>query len=167
MPTAIRDEIRNRAIKQWLSGDTRAKIASDNNISQGSVTNIVSDFNKGLADSDYESIREYVVQSRKQGIMLSDLGSSLRLYNYIKKLRVSQDQIESLISNLAYSPEPGRLIDVANQVAHLSISEPIPLEKLEDHLKQKEEEKQALEEEIKETRDFRKHECRNTNHKRV
>jgi hypothetical protein len=93
-----------------------------------------------------------VVQSRKQDITLSDLGSSLRLYNYIKKLRVNQDQIESFIANLADSPEPGRLIDVANRVAHLSISELIPLEKLEGHLKQKEEEKQTLEEEIKQRR---------------
>ena len=57
MPPAIPDEIRERTIKQWLSGDTRA-IASDNNIGEGSVTNIVSDFNKGLADSEFESIRE-------------------------------------------------------------------------------------------------------------
>ena len=50
----------------------------------------------------------------------------------------------------------------------LSKSESIPLEDLEDHVKQKEEEKQRLEEEIKtETRDFRKYKCRNRNHKRV
>jgi hypothetical protein len=36
MPPAIPDEIRERTIKQWLSGDTRATIASDNNIGEGS-----------------------------------------------------------------------------------------------------------------------------------
>jgi hypothetical protein len=36
MPPAIPDEIRKRTIKQWLSGDTRAKIASDNNKGEGS-----------------------------------------------------------------------------------------------------------------------------------
>jgi hypothetical protein len=50
---------------------------------------------------------------------------------------------------LANSPEPKKLIDVANQVAHLSISESIPLEELEGHIKQKKEEKQMLEVEIK------------------
>src|SRR5712691_6824688 len=116
MPPAIPDEIRERTIKQWLSGDTRAKIASDNNIGEGSVTNIVSDFNKGLADSELESIREFAVESKKQGLTLSELASSLRLYNYIKKLGTNQDQIESLITNLANFPGPEKLIDVANKI---------------------------------------------------
>nr|MDQ6866425.1 hypothetical protein [Thermoproteota archaeon] len=133
MPAAIPDEIRIRAIKQWFSGDTRAKIASDNKIGEGSVTNIVSDFNKGLADSEFESIREYVVESRKQGLTLSDLGPSLRLYNYIKKLGANPDQIESLITNLANFSKPEKLIEVANQIAQLSRSESIPLEDLENH----------------------------------
>src|SRR5947209_18161269 len=128
MPPAIPDEIRERTIKQWWSGDTRAKIASDNNIGEGSVTNIVSDFNKGLADSEFESIREFVVESRKQGLTLSDLDPSLRLYNYIKKLGANQGRIESFIINITHSPEPEKLIDVANQVAQLSRSESIALE---------------------------------------
>jgi hypothetical protein len=86
MPSAISEEIRRRVIKQWLSGDTRAKIASDNNIGQGSVTNIVSDFNRGMADPELGSIREFAVESRKQGLTLGDLGPRLRLYNYFKKL---------------------------------------------------------------------------------
>src|SRR5438874_1251447 len=64
----------------------------------------------------------------------------------------NQDQIESFIPNLANSPEPEKLIDVANQVAHLSRSGLIPLEELEGHIKHKEEEKQTLEEEIKQRR---------------
>jgi hypothetical protein len=152
MPSAIQEEIRRRVIKQWLSGDTRAKIANDNNIGQGSVTNFVSDFNKGLADSEFESIMEYVVESRKQGLTLSDLGPSLRLYNYIKKLGSNPDQIESLITNLANSAEPENLIDIANQVAQLSRSESIPLDGLVGHVKQMREEKQMLEEEIQQGR---------------
>ncbi len=149
MPPAIPDEIRERTIKQWLSGDTRAKIASDNNIGEGSVTNIVSDFNIGLADSEYETIREVALESRKQGLTVRDLGSTLRLHNFIKKFGANEDQFESFIANLANSPEPERLINVANQVAQLSRSESIPLEDLQSHVKQKEEEKQRLEEEIK------------------
>jgi len=44
------------------------------------------------------------------------------------------------------------LIDVANQVTQLSRCESIPLEDLECHVKQKEEEKQMLEEEIRHRR---------------
>lgn len=135
-----------------MYGDRRAKIASDNSISEGSVTNIVSDFNKGLADSDSESFREFALESRKQGLTLSELGPSLRLYNYIKKLGANQDQMESLITNLTHFAKPEKVIDIANQVAQLSRSESIPLQDLENHLKQKEDERQRLEEEIKHKR---------------
>ncbi|MGB7955050.1 MAG: hypothetical protein WCF23_13815 [Candidatus Nitrosopolaris sp.] len=135
-----------------MSGDTRAKIASDNNIGEGSVTNIVSDFNKGLADSEFESIREFAVESRKQGLTISELGSSLRLYNYIKKLGANQDKIESLITNLAHFAKPEKLIDVANQLAQLSRSESIPPQDLEHHIMQKEQEKRRLEQEIEHKR---------------
>jgi hypothetical protein len=89
------------------------------------------------------------VYSKKEGFGLKDIGSSTRLGNYIQKLGANQDQIESFIANLANSSEPEKLIDVANQVAHVSRSESIPLQKIQIYVKQKEDEKQRLEEEIK------------------
>ena len=50
------------------------------------------------------------------------------------------------------SPEAERLIDVANHVARVSISESIPLVDLEGHVKLKEEEEQRLKEEIQQAR---------------
>ena len=152
MPAAIDTRVKTQVIKQWLSGDSRDKIASDNNIGAGTVSNIINEWKKGVEDSEYETIRELAVFSKKQGLNLGEHASSVRLRNYIEKLGANQDQIESFIANLANSPEPEKLIDVANQVAHLSRSESIPLEDLEGHVKQKEEEKQRLEEEIKQTR---------------
>jgi len=152
MPAAIDTRVKKQVINQWLSGDSRDRIAADNNIGAGTVSNIINEWKKGLADSEYETIRELAVFSKKQGLNLGEHASSVRLRNYIEKLGANQDQIESFIANLANSPEPEKLIDVANQVAHLSRSESIPLEDLEGHVKQKEEEKQRLEEEIKQTR---------------
>jgi len=152
MPAAIDAKVKKQVINQWLSGDSRDRIAADNDIGAGTVSNIINEWKKGLADSEYETIRELAVFSKKQGLNLGEHASSVRLRNYIEKLGANQDQIESFIANLANSPEPEKLIDVANQVAHLSRSESIPLEDLEGHVKQKEEEKQRLEEEIKQTR---------------
>jgi hypothetical protein len=104
---------------------------------------------KGVEDSEYDSVRELTVSIKKQGIDLSDLVCSVRLKNYIQKLGANQDQIETLIANLANSSEPEKLIEVANQVSRLSISESIPLEELEGRIKQDEEAKRRLEEEIK------------------
>jgi hypothetical protein len=152
MPAAIETIVKTNVIKEWLSGDSRDRIAADNNIGAGTVTNIINEWRKAIADSDYESVRELAVHSKKEGFGLSNIASSTRLINYIQKLGANQEKIESFIANLANSPEPEKLIEVANQVAHLSRSEAIPLEDLETHVRQKEEEKRTLEEEIKQKR---------------
>jgi hypothetical protein len=130
MPAAIDSHIKKHVINQWLSGDSRDRIAADNNIGAGTVSNIINEWKKGVEDSDYDSLREITVPFKKQGISLNELAPSVRLYNYIQKLGANQDQIESFIANLANSPEPEKLIDVTNQVAQLSRSESIPLEEL-------------------------------------
>jgi hypothetical protein len=85
MPAAINEQTRKQVIHQWVSGDTREKIAIDNDIGEGTVSGIVNDWKRGLEDPEYESVRELAVQSKKQGLFLSDLASRFRLYNIIKK----------------------------------------------------------------------------------
>lgn len=148
MPAAIDTQVKKQVIKQYLSGDSRDRIAADNGIGAGTVSNIINELKKGVEDSDYESLRELAIYSKKEGFDLGRVATTIRLNNYIQKLGANQDQIESFIANLVNSPEPEKLIDVANQIAQLSRSESIPLEELEGYIKQKEEEKQRLEEEI-------------------
>ena len=152
MPAAIDTQVKKQVINQWLAGESRDRISADNGIGAGTVSNIINEWKKGVGDSDYDSLRELAVYSKKEGFGLSDIASSVRLNNYIQKLGANQDQIEAFIANLINSPEPEKLIDVANQVAKLSTSKSIPLEDVENHVKQKEEEKQTLEVEIKKRR---------------
>ena len=58
MPSAISDEIKDRTIKQWLSGDSRDRIAAGNDIGAGTVSNIINEWKKGVEDSDYNSLRQ-------------------------------------------------------------------------------------------------------------
>ena len=150
MPAAIDMQLRKQVINQWLSGESRDRIAADNDIGAGTVSNIINEWKKGVQHSDYDSVRELAVYSKNEGFGLSHIASSARLSNYIQKLGANQEQIETLIANLANSPEPEKLIDVANQVAHLSRSDSIPLVDIPNHLKEKLEQKQRLEEQIQE-----------------
>jgi hypothetical protein len=152
MPAAIDSQVKKNVVKEWLAGNSRDKIATDNEIGAGTVTNIINEWKEGIEVPEYESVRELAVYSKKEGFGLSHIASSIRLNKYIQKLGANQDQIESFIANFANSPDAEKLIDVANQVAHLSRSESIPLEDLEDHLKRKEGEKRRLDEEIKHRR---------------
>jgi transposase len=66
MPAAIDTQVKRRVINQWVSGDSRDKIAADNKIGAGTVTNIMNEWKKGVEDSDYESIRELAVFSKNK-----------------------------------------------------------------------------------------------------
>ena len=156
MPAAINEQTRKQVVQQWIIGDSRDKIAIDNDIGEGTVSSIVNDWKRGLESSEYESVRELAVQSKKQGIALSDLASRFRLYSIIKKSGANEDQIESFISNCTISGAgvevlpPEKIIELVNQLFSISKSQSILLEKVPDYIQQKLEEKLKLEEQIKE-----------------
>jgi hypothetical protein len=107
MPAAIDPVIKNQVVNQWLSGDSRDRIAADIGIGAGTVSNIIDEWKKRVQDSDYESIRELSVFYKKQGITLNVLASCIRLNNYIQSLGSNADEstLESLIANLANYPD--------------------------------------------------------------
>jgi hypothetical protein len=153
MPSAIDPEVKKQVIKQWLSGDSRDRIAADNDIGAGTVTNIINEWKKGVQDSEYQSVRELAVYSKKEGLDLSELASRFRLYNYINKLGVNEDDIESFIvncMNCANSLPPKKIIDLTNQLFDIAKSESIPPAEVPLDTKLKLEEKQRLEEQIQE-----------------
>ena len=77
MPSAIDSQVKKHVINQWLSGDSRDRIAADNGIGAGTVSNIINEWKKGVEDSDYDSLRELAVYSKKEGFGLSDIASSV------------------------------------------------------------------------------------------
>src|SRR6266487_2653692 len=139
MPPAIETNVKANVIKRWLSGDTRDRIAADNGIGAGTVSNIINELKKGVEDSDYDSVRELAVYSKKEGFDLSDFASSIRLSNYIQKLGANQNQIESFIANCmsgTNSLPPGKIIDLTNQLFDISKSESIPPADVPGRIKQ-------------------------------
>jgi hypothetical protein len=150
MPAAIDPIIKQRVIAQYLQGVSRDKIAADNGIGTGTVSNIIDEWKKEVQDSDYESIRELSVFCKKQGITLNALASCIRLNNYIQSLGANESTLESLIVNLANYPDrdPAKLIEAAAQISESGI----PLEKLEEHVKTLVAEEEMLQREIDEGR---------------
>ena len=90
MPAPINEIVKRRVIQQWLSGEARAKIAIDNNLGEGTVSGIVSEFKIGLDDAEFDSVRELALQAKKQGLNLSDLASNFRLRKTLSKNRGQQ-----------------------------------------------------------------------------
>jgi hypothetical protein len=73
MPAPIETSIKRKVIQQWLSGDLRPKIATDNNIGEGIVGIIINYFKIDLDAAEFDAARELSLQAKKQGLNLSDL----------------------------------------------------------------------------------------------
>lgn len=54
MPTAIHNSVKTNVIKQWLDGETRDKIAANNQIGAGTVSDIINEFKKGVDALEYD-----------------------------------------------------------------------------------------------------------------
>ena len=153
MPAAIDTQVKKQVINQWLSGESRDRIAVDNDIGAGTVSNIINDWKKGVEDSEYNSLRELAVSLKKQGIGMGELACSVRRNNYIKKLGANEDDIESFIANCMNGPNslpPEKIVDLTNQLFDITQSESISPAEVPACIKQKLEEKRRLEEQIQE-----------------
>jgi hypothetical protein len=151
MPPAIEASIKTKVIQQWLAGDSRTKIAIDNNIGEGTVSSIINYWKIGLDNSDLDSVRELAVDAKKHGLSLSDLASHFRLYNFFRKSAASEEKIESFISKINSSDiTPDKVIELVNQLFNVSKEESIPPDQISSYIKQKIDEKQKIEEELRE-----------------
>jgi hypothetical protein len=151
MPPPIQEVVRRRVIEQWISGFPRDKIALDLQMGAGTVSSIVSDFKKNLQGSDIDSARELAIDAKRQGLNLSELASHFRLYNYFIKSGAAEDKIESFVTNVSSTDiSPERIIEVVNQLHEILKTESIPLDQIPSYIERKLEEKQKIDEEIKE-----------------
>ena len=149
MPAAIDPEIKKQAITQYLQGVSRDRIATDNGVGTGTVSNIIDEWKKGMQDSDYESVRDLAIHCKKEGVSLGDLISAVRIKNYIKQLgALHEERVEQFIARCANSQDPQKLVDVLDKIGHIDV----PLEELEEHIKLKQAEKETLLHEIEEAR---------------
>jgi|SRR5215212_1649552 len=151
MPAPIDEIVKRRVIQQWLAGEAREKITADNDIGAGTVSIIVDEYKTGLDNFDLDSFRELTLEAKKRGLASSDLASFFRLYNFFRRSGAKENEIESFIINInsGYIP-PGKAIELVNQLHDISKSEPIPLDQIPSYIQGKLEERQKIDEQIKE-----------------
>jgi hypothetical protein len=150
MAAPIDEIVKRRVIQQWLSGESRDKIAADNNIGSGTVSSIVNNYKIGLDNLDFGSFRELMVEAKKRGMTPSDLASFFRLFHYFRSSGAAVEDIESFIVNIGGSNLPHeKVIQYVNQLYEVSKEESIPPHEVPNYIKEKFEEKQKIDEDIK------------------
>jgi hypothetical protein len=150
MPPLTDERTRGNVIREWILGFPRDQIAEHIGIGAGTVSTIIANYKTGLEELDFDSIRQLALEVRKQGLNWSDLASHFRLSNFIKS-GTSEESLESFLTNVSSIDVPSkRIIELVNQIYDISKSESVPPNQLPDYVKQKLEEKQEIDEQIKE-----------------
>jgi uncharacterized coiled-coil DUF342 family protein len=151
MPTKLPDNIKSLVIQQWLKGEQRDKIAVDNGLSAGAVTNIVNNWRQALGFAAADELRDLAVTINKIGITPAQCAVGFRVAMMMNRLGIKEESYESFMSdvynrckNLGLTPEniASYLIDL------LEFSKTVPYSKIPDYIELKTQEKKKLEEEI-------------------
>ena len=161
-------QLKEKIIALWLQGKTRDEIAMIVQISAGSVSKIISEWQKGLDDTEYSAVRDTVVQLRKLGMSITDCAEASRFKNRLitklgagridipsssSSIQCSYDNIETIITNIIDTcidlgiPRE-KLSDILLQVFELSNNESIHPVQLPYYLSKKIQEKKQLEQDI-------------------
>ena len=80
------EHIKSAVIDAWMMGKTRDKIASEFNISTGSVSNIIEQWQNRIGVFDANNLRELGLALKKAGITPVQCVDGLRITNIINQL---------------------------------------------------------------------------------
>jgi hypothetical protein len=99
MNSKISESIRHSVIRLWLEGKSRKDIALICGVSEGTVSNIVSDWGQKLGKGgDAEALRELGSNLKRTGIDAAQCAQGFRITMIMKKMRVNEEAFESFIS---------------------------------------------------------------------
>jgi hypothetical protein len=144
--------VREKVITEWLQGFTRNMIAENNNIGDGTVTEIVKDYRENRSDVDKQ--REFVAALMREGTDLDNFASSVRLNRFVEKHRIDQGNFETFLPNLEEycfkkNMEINDFIKSVDDICSMSNRMQVPVKDLPHKLQQMLNEANLLAEEVK------------------
>ncbi len=99
MGKKIPQKVKIDVITEWLNGLSRDDIATNNHISQGSVSNII-DAVKTQEIPDIDLLRAVAVELKKEGLDLNTFAHSIRLRKMLDNLHLPEDRVEKFLEYL-------------------------------------------------------------------
>ncbi|MDQ3970457.1 MAG: hypothetical protein M3227_02075, partial [Thermoproteota archaeon] len=154
IPTHIKEE----AIRKWLSGEQRDKIASDMSMGAGTVSNIIAEWKEEIGIPTADTLRVLATGLKRSNINALQCAKGYRLLNIINNLGVQEEEenIESFLTQIhklctSKNVPPEVIVNISQQI--VTLGETIPFSQIPEYMQQKIEEKQRLEQEIKTLRE--------------
>ena len=96
----IREDIKSLVIQAWLMGKSRETIATDFQISTGTVSNIVDQWRNMIGSYDANNLRELASGLKKSRISPHECSNSLRTINLMNKLSIDEDHLCDFLNKL-------------------------------------------------------------------
>jgi len=96
----IAEHIKSAVIDAWIMGKTRDEIASEFNISTGSVSNIKQEWQNRIGVFEAKNLRELGLALKKAGITPIQCVEGLRITNIIKQLGIDDDHLFDFLNKL-------------------------------------------------------------------
>jgi prefoldin subunit 5 len=98
MSKKIPDKIKIKVIRNWLNALSRTQIATNNQIAEGSVSNIIRAVETQIPDIDL--LRGVAVELRSEGLDLITVAHSIRLRKMLDNLHLPEERVEKLLEYL-------------------------------------------------------------------
>ena len=133
----------------YLQGETRNEIASRTGVSQGSVSNIISDWKKGLDESEASDLRDLGIMMKRASMTPIQCASGFRMAQLLNKSGVNEDGFKNYIFDfykrfVEIGLDPQKAAEGTKQL--LVLCETVPIWQLSDYIASKRIEKADLEE---------------------
>jgi hypothetical protein len=152
MGSKIPKVVREKVITEWLQGLSRDKIAVNNDIGGGTVTEIIKDYSENNSDVDKQ--REFVVALMREGTDLNLFASSIRLKRFLERLGIDEERLDSFLVNVEEhcfkkNKETNDFIKSVNDACRVSNRMETSIEDLPEKLQDMKNDLNLLEKDIK------------------
>ena len=151
MSNPIPHKTKVQVLHQWIQGIPRDKIAENNDIGRGTVTNIIKQFKTNVPDIDL--MRQTALQIKKEDLGIFSFAASIRLRRLLEDLEITENQIESFLEEIIFYCFKQKIIPKdfvlkINEVSDLAMDLQTPIHKLPSFVNQLSSHKGKLEREI-------------------
>ena len=110
MRIQVAEHIKSAVIDAWIRGKTRDNIASEFNISTGSVSNIIEQWQNRIGVFDANNLRKLGLALKKAGISPVQCVDGLRITNIIKQLGIDEDHLFDFLKKLYNESKEQKLL---------------------------------------------------------
>ena len=151
MSNPIPHKTKVQVLHQWIQVIPRDRIAENNDIGRGTVSNIIKQFKTTVPDIDL--MRETALQIKKEDLEIFTYAASIRLRRLLEQLNITEDQVENLLEEISIycfkqQITPKDFVLKINEVSDLAMDLQTPIHKLPSFVNQLSSHKGKLEREI-------------------